>query len=53
MLLAKPTPSKKAGNGQKEHADGGNKERPGQSLPMNRPATCTGGKADLQKHETK
>lgn len=53
MLLAKPTPSEKAGNSQKEHADGGNKDRPGQNLSMNRPATCTSGKVDLQKHETK
>lgn len=53
MLLTKSTPSEKAGNGQKEHADGGNKDRPGQSLPVGRAAACASGKADLQKHEMK
>lgn len=34
MLLAKSTPSEEAGNGQKERADGGSKDRPRQSLPV-------------------
>lgn len=40
MLLAKSTPSKKAGDIQKEHGEGGNKERPEQGQAVSSAATC-------------
>lgn len=38
MLLAKSTPSKKAGDIQKKHGEGGNKERPEQGQAVSRAA---------------
>lgn len=52
-LLAKFTPSEKAGNRLKERTDGGDKNRPGQSLPVGRAAAFTSGKADSHKPEMK
>lgn len=36
MLIAKSTPGKRVGDGQEKHADGGNRDRPGQSPPVGR-----------------
>lgn len=40
MLPAKSTLSKKAGASQKEHGEGGNKERPEQGQAVSRAAAC-------------
>lgn len=52
-LLAKFTPSVKAGNRLREPTDGGDKDRPGQSLPVGRAAAFTSGQTGSQKPETK